>query len=369
MAPPTHPHTAGSDTPSRTCPTGSVKTIIPFPAEISRRRPGVTLPEPAPIAPADTAADGVSDAAADALHAANSLALPGEGDLAQRLALAFLLSHHGNTRAAYTRDLADFGQWCAGVDVEVLAVRRVHVDAYVEHLVREGAAPSTVVRRLSAVSGFFAYAVDEGAVDRNPAARVRRPKVGENVQSTGLSKTEAGKLLAAAEAHSPRAAVVANLLLFCGLRVSELCNAQVGDLGWERGHRVLTVTRKGGKRQRMVVPPRAGELLDTYLRGRADGPIVATATGRAMDRQAVWRLLRSLASTAVPHLADTLHPHDLRHACATLALDAGASLRDVQDLLGHADSRTTRRYDRARHNLDRSPTYALAGLIDTGSDD
>ena len=67
--------------------------------------------------------------------------------------------------------------------------------------------------------------------------------------------------------------------------------------------------------------------------------------------------------TAVPEKADTLHPHDLRHAFVTLSLDAGASLRDVQDAAGHADPRTTRRYDRARHNLDRHPTYALAGLI------
>ena len=282
---------------------------------------------------------------------------------AERVAAAFLLSHQGNTRSAYARDLTHFFDWCAVEGVDVLAARRVHVDAYRAHLDAAGVAPATLVRRLSAVSGFYAYALDEELVARNPVQRVRRPKVGDNVQSTGLSVTEAGQLLAAAHRHSPRAEVVVTLLLLCGLRVSELVGATVADLGHERGHRVLTVTRKGGRSQRMVVPPRAAAVLDRYLAGRTDGPLVATATGRALDRHAIWRLVRTLAADALPHLAGSLHPHDLRHACATLALDAGATLHDVQDLLGHADPRTTRRYDRARHNLDRSPSHRLALLL------
>ena len=77
----------------------------------------------------------------------------------------------------------------------------------------------------------------------------------------------------------------------------------------------------------------------------------------------MWRTLCRLAATAVPSKAASLHPHDLRHAFVTLSLDVGASLRDVQDAAGHADPRTTRRYDRARYNFDRHPTYALAGII------
>ncbi|MEJ5915612.1 tyrosine-type recombinase/integrase [Pseudokineococcus sp. 1T1Z-3] len=106
-----------------------------------------------------------------------------------------------------------------------------------------------------------------------------------------------------------------------------------------------------------------GRVTDVLLRlqhafaGRTNDPLLPTRTGRAMDRHAVWRLLRRLAANAVPDKAGSLHPHDLRHAFVTLALDTGASLRDVQDAAGHANPRT------ARHNLDRHPTYALAGLL------
>jgi site-specific recombinase XerD len=289
-------------------------------------------------------------------------------DLLARLTAAFLLSHRGATRAAYARDLADFRAWCLRHEVSPLAARRAHLDAYVTHLEAAGAKPATVMRRLAALTGFYGYAVDENLLERNPALRVRRPRVGENVQSTGLSRTEAATLLAAAERHGPRTAVIATLLLLCGLRVSELTQAQVEDLGHERGHRVLRVRRKGGNQQTMVLPPRAAAAVERYLDGRSGGPLVATATGRPMDRHAIWRLLRRLAADALPHLAGTLHPHDLRHACATLALDAGAPLRDVQTLLGHQDPRTTNRYDRARHDLDRSPSYALSTLIASAPD-
>ena len=178
-----------------------------------------------------------------------------------------------------------------------------------------------------------------------------------------MGRDELAALIRAAETDSPRSLALVLLLGLNGLRISEVLGADVKDLGTERGHTVLYVTRKGGKRSTVPLAPRTAEAVQDYVGAREDGPLFVTATGNRWHRSEAWRTLRRLARVAIPGKADTIHPHDLRHAFVTLSLDAGASLRDVQDAAGHADPRTTRRYDRARHNLDRHPTYTLAGLI------
>lgn len=205
-------------------------------------------------------------------------------------------------------------------------------------------------------------------------------------------------LLAAADTDTGptrlRAAAAIRLLLHQGLRVDELARASVADLGHDRGHRTLTVTRKGGHRVALVLPPATTAALDTYLASRVataaisdvatgtdrvaswptvtspnataagvTGPLLATSTGGRMDQAAFWHLVRRLARAAgIEHWA-ALSPHSLRHTAITLALDAGASLRDVQDFAGHRDPRTTRRYDRSRHSLDRNAACTLAAYL------
>jgi integrase/recombinase XerD len=219
---------------------------------------------------------------------------------------------------------------------------------------------STVARRLST---FYKYAEGEEVIARNPVARVRRPKVGTDTGSTGLDADELGTLIRAARAESPRSHALVLLLGLNGLRVSEVLGTNVEDLTIERGHRVLMVTRKGGKKAAIPLAPRTAGAVDAYAGDRMTGPLFVTASGKRWQRSEVWRTLRRLARNALPPKASSLHPHDLRHTFVTPALDSGASLRDVQDAAGQADPRTTRRYDRARHNLDRHPTYSLAGLV------
>lgn len=280
------------------------------------------------------------------------------------LAAAFLIAYQGATRAAYRRDLRAWLRWCEDHDVDPLGAQRAHVDAYARTLAEvDGRSPATVARHLSTLAGFYKYAVGEDVIPRNPVANVRRPKVGTDTVSTGLDRDELAALIAAAQSDSPRSFALVLLLGFNGLRVSEVLGADIEDLGTERGHRVLRVKRKGGKTATIPMAPRTAEAVDAYAGERTSGPLFVTASGKRWQRSEAWRALRRLARNAVPEKASTLHPHDLRHAFVTLSLDAGASLRDVQDAAGHADPRTTRRYDRARHNLDRHPTYALAGLV------
>jgi site-specific recombinase XerD len=91
----------------------------------------------------------------------------------EELAAAFLAGYGTSTREAYARDLRDWGWFLAAHDVDVMEAHRVHVDAFVRDGEREGLGRATLARRLSALSGFYAYALDEGLIARSPVARVR----------------------------------------------------------------------------------------------------------------------------------------------------------------------------------------------------
>jgi site-specific recombinase XerD len=321
-------------------------------------------------------------------------ALPADGDAEAGGDLEVLLREwlvgyaSVNTREAYRRDIAHWLGFLHASDVDPLTgARRVHTHAWLRAQETAGAAAASRARRLAAVSAFYGWLIAEDRTDRaNPAAidPKRKPKVDQRASRTpGLSRAQAEALLAAADAdtgpQAARTATVVALLLYTGLRVGELVGADVEQLGHDRGHRVLRFTAKGGGQHLVALPAPVTRRLDAYLAGRADltaarvpvpagqagarprRPLVATATGGRLDRGAVTRLLTRLAQTA--KIPVRMSPHVLRHTCATLARDAGATLEDVQDQLGHADARTTRRYDHGGARLDRAPAYTLAAYL------
>jgi integrase/recombinase XerD len=276
-------------------------------------------------------------------------------------AAAFLAGYGPVTRGAYARDLRRWGRWLEGFGVGVLDAHRVHVDGYCREAEAAGVAPATVARRLAALAGFYAYAQDEGLIARSPVARVRRPKVADESPRLGLDRDEMRRVLDAAEASGSRDAALVALLGLNGLRISEALAADVAALGQARGHRTLRITGKGGRVATGPLAPRTASAVDALVGEREAGPIFATRSGRRLDRHAAHNIVRRLARAA--GIDKPVSCHSFRHGMVTLALDAGVSLRDVQDAARHADPRTTRRYDRARHSLDRHATYAVASYV------
>jgi integrase/recombinase XerD len=280
----------------------------------------------------------------------------------ERLALAgFLAGYRGLTREAYTLDLRQFTTWCRARSLPLFAVRRADIEGFARELEVRGRARATVTRRLCTIAGFYRYAVEEELLDHSPAAHVRRPRLDYESHATALDRNELGALLVAAGLGPPTEHALTSLLALNGLRVSEATGADIEHLGLERGHRTLTITRKGGKVVTIPFAPRTARAIDLATGERCDGPLFLTADGRRLDRHGAGRIVRKVARRA--GISKNVGPHTLRHAFITAALDAGVPLRDVQEAASHADPRTTIRYDRARGSLDRHATYIVAAYI------
>jgi len=281
---------------------------------------------------------------------------------AERLALGgFLAGYTGLTREAYALDLRQYASWCQQRHIRLFDARRADIECFARDLEARGRARATVTRRLCTVAGFYKYAVEEDLLDHSPAAHVRRPRLDYESHATALDRNELGALLVAAGLGPSIEHALISLLALNGLRVSEAVGADVETLGVERGHRTLTITRKGGKVVTIPLAPRTARAIDLAVCERCAGPIFLAADGRRLDRHGAARIVRRAACRA--GIAKPVGPHTLRHAFITAALDAGVPLRDVQEAASHADPRTTMRYDRARASLDRHATYIVAAFI------
>lgn len=275
------------------------------------------------------------------------------------------------TRKVYRRALDQFEGYLASKDV--LGATRRDVEAFRAHLEALGRAPSTISKTMAALTGFYTFAEDEGVIEKNPARRARRPKVPTTSPRQGLSPGEVHALLGVPDLGTPIGLRDRVLLLLLGVqawRISEALGLRVEDLGEEGGHRVATVTGKGGKVCRVPLAAATWQAIQDW-RAAADiesGPILVpvlkggrVVPGKAMSPQSAWRRIRRLGQQA--GLTRSIHPHLFRHGAATALLDRGVPLRDVQDHLRHADPRTTRRYDSHRLSLANQSPHVLAAVL------
>lgn len=283
----------------------------------------------------------------------------------ERVAEAWLAAaRQPRTAAAYRTDIRAFFDWCDARGVDALRPARVELDRYRQHLAGRRYSEATRARKLAALSSFYSHGFVEfeELVPANPMERVRRPKVPRESTAAGLDAEEVRRLVAVADAAGAWEAALVRVLVYTGVRVAELCQATVADMFTERGQRTLSVLRKGGTRGRVVLPEPAAAALEAYLGGRTDGPLLVGSRGGAVSRHDVATALARLVEAAC--IDKPITPHSLRHTFATLSLDAGVELRELQQAMGHRNVETTIRYDRARSRVDRSPGLALARMLE-----
>ena len=199
------------------------------------------------------------------------------------------------------------------------------------------------------------YAVEEELLDHSPAVHVRRPRVDYESHATALDRNEVGALLVAAGLGAAPEHALISLLALNGLRVSEATGANIEALGPERGHRALTILRKGGKVVTVPLAPRTARAIDLAIGERSEGPLFLGPDGERLDRHGAARIVRRVARGA--GITKPVGPHTLRRAFITAALGAGVPLRDVQEAASHADPRTTMRNGPGCRSTATPPTW------------
>ncbi|MFO1089335.1 MAG: site-specific tyrosine recombinase XerD [Hyphomicrobiales bacterium] len=265
-----------------------------------------------------------------------------------------------NTLDAYRRDLEGYTAFLAQRALAAGSAQPSDIERYAAALAAEGFSRATQMRRLSAVRQFHRFLYGEQILRDNPAANIASPRKKRPLPEV-LTQKEVDALLTAAEPAgkaSParrlkalRLKCLIELLAATGLRVSELVSLPLSAARSSEG--ILEVRGKGNKERLVPVSARARQAMAAYAQAlREESAASGRPLGRAlfpgrggkpMTRQAVGQELKLLAIRAGVDPA-RVHPHVLRHAFATKLLDAGADLRAVQQLLGHADISTTQIY-------------------------
>jgi integrase/recombinase XerD len=265
--------------------------------------------------------------------------------------LSFLQVEKGlskNSLESYRRDLVRLKAAAEAAGREPHLLDKADMTQFVMSLSREGLAPRSVGRTLSAVRGFYRFLLLDGHVKADPTADIARPQGGQKLPRF-LTQEEMERLLEAPDTTTPegvRDRALFELLYATGLRVTELVTLPAANVDVDGG--VLHCMGKGSKQRRIPIGRSAVSWLLRYqaarrllLAGRESPRLFVGYLGRPLSRQNVWAMLKRAAEKAG---VEGVTPHVLRHSFATHLLEHGADTRSVQAMLGHSDLATTQIY-------------------------
>lgn len=257
-----------------------------------------------------------------------------------------------NTVAAYRNDLDQLLSYLKEEAVSSWQmVGRAHILGHISSLKEREYAPSTITRKVSAVKSFFGFLVADGLLQDDPTDAVDLPQANKRLPHP-LSTEKIARLLAEpAKLDTPtglRDNALLELMYATGMRASEVVGLAMGDLDLKA--KTVRCVGKGDKERLLPLHERAREALDAYLklgrvkllRSQDEKTLFLNHHGRTLTRQGLWLIIKEYAAAA--GIENEVTPHTLRHSFATHLLDGGAGLRQVQQLLGHADISTTQVY-------------------------
>jgi integrase/recombinase XerC len=271
-------------------------------------------------------------------------------------ALGKALRAADNTVSNYRRDLCDFRRFMlerkaaldlSGAEVEPQAITTDHIRGYLSEAMKT-LSRATVQRRLFAIKAFFRWR-ETMAGAASPARALRSPRTQRRLPAI-LAEGEVRRLLEADSGNATPAALrdlaILEALYSSGLRVSELTGLNWRDVDDEVGM-VLVRSGKGNKDRMVPIGEPALDALKAWRRAmpkawELDGPVITNLRGARLTTRAVENILAQRIVLA--GLGSSITPHGLRHCFATHMLNAGADLRSIQEMLGHASLATTQRY-------------------------
>lgn len=255
------------------------------------------------------------------------------------------------TVEAYLRDLAKLQAYAEPQGRSPVDLQLNDLQGFISQVVKEGLAPTSQARLLSAMRAFYRHLRLEKLVQVDPTELLESPRMGRHLP-TFLAFEEIEAMLATIDmskplAHRDRAMV--ETLYSCGLRVSELCTLRTSCLHFADGF--VRVVGKGDKERLVPIGPEAMQQIERYrldervhlpLRKDAADIVFLNARGGPLSRVSVFNLVKRLAVKA--GIRKTISPHTFRHSFATHLVEGGADLRAVQEMLGHASITTTEIY-------------------------
>ena len=266
-----------------------------------------------------------------------------------------------NTVESYMRDLRQFAHFILRqYDVTPRKVERTMIERYMGWLFERGREKTSQARCLCGIRSFFNFLLISDQIEASPAEFVDTPKFGRHLPDV-LTTAEIDRIIAAVDTSTVkglRDCAMLEVLYSCGLRVSELTSLRLSDLFFGEGY--IRVIGKGDKQRLVPISTVARDKIQRYLEKRrsarsGEEVVFLNNRGGQLTRVMVFTILKQAAQRA--GIDKHISPHTFRHSFATHLLEGGASIRQVQEMLGHESILTTEIYthldsDHLRHTLE-----------------